>query len=143
MGVANAGALVLSALVAAGSAGAQTGDVLPPSLSGRWTVSLPSGVFIDAFSIAFEGGRAPGKVNGMLTFRGLNCGAKDEPIAAGWDGKVLKFEAVMRANVNAQRAHGRCPAEPYAFVLVRNADGRTFEGQVPAGNAIVTLTASP
>ena len=90
---------------------AQTDTRLPASLSGRWTYVGPSGVIVDAFSIAFEGNGTQATVPGKLTWRGMNCGAKDEPIQATWDGTELKFEAVLKANANTQRMQGNCPTE--------------------------------
>ena len=137
--------LTWAALLAAvsGVVWAQSGDALPPSLSGRWTFVGPRGALIDSFSIVFDSDRLPGKVTGKLTWRGFNCGAKDEPIAATWDGATLKFEATTRPNVNAQRMNGQCSADPSRFVLKRTADARSFEGEVHSGDVVVTLTASP
>ena len=122
---------------------AQSGDALPPSLSGRWTFVGPRGTTIDSFSIAFDSDRLPGKVTGKLTWHGFNCGAKDEPIAATWDGATLKFEATTRPNVNAQRVNGQCSADPTLFALNKKADGRSFEGEARSGEVVATLTASP
>ncbi len=122
---------------------AQSGDALPPSLSGRWTFVGPRGALIDSFSIVFDSDRLPGKVTGKLTWRGFICGAKDEPIAATWDGAALKFEATTRPNVNAQRVNGQCSVDPTRFALNKKADGRSFEGEAGSGDVVVTLTASP
>lgn len=122
---------------------AQTGSLLPGSLSGRWTYVGPPGTFIDTFSIVFEGTGAPGTVPGRLTWRGRNCGASDEPIQASWDGIELKFEAVLKANTNAQRMNGDCPAEPTRWVLQRKAGERSFEGEGRIRNIVVTVTAMP
>ncbi len=101
------------------------------------------GALIDSFSIVFDSDRLPGKMTGKLTWRGFNCGAKDEPIAATWDGATLKFEATTRPNVNAQRMNGQCSTDPSRFALNKKADGRSFEGEVRSGDVVVTLTASP
>lgn len=121
----------------------QADTLLPTSLSGRWTYVGPPGTFIDAFAIVFEGTGGPGTVPGRLTWRGRNCGASDEPIQASWDGMELKFEAVLKANTNAQRANGDCPAEPTRWVLKRKAGERSFEGEGRIRNIVVTVTATP
>lgn len=121
---------------------AQTAD-LPPRLTGKWVFNRPGGAIIDFFSIDFDGGRAPGTVTGKLTWRGFNCGAKDEPIKATWDGSELKFEATTRANVNAQRINGQCPPEPSQFVLKRKPGEQQFEGEARSGQAVITMTAAP
>jgi hypothetical protein len=133
---------LLSAIVAT-TASAQTGAPLPGSLSGRWTFMGPSGVLIDSFSIAFEGTRAPGIVPARLTWRGLSCGARDEPIQATWDGSELKFEAVLKANTNTQRMNGDCPSDPTRWVLKRKTGDGSFEGEGRVRNTVVTVTASP
>lgn len=122
---------------------AQTDARLPASLSGRWTLMGPSGVLIDTFSMIFDGSGTPGTVPGRLTWRGVNCGAKDEPIQASWDGTELKFEAVLKANTNTQRMNGNCPAERTRWVLKRMAGDREFEGEGRVANIVVTVTATP
>jgi hypothetical protein len=134
-------ALPLTMIVTAALGQADT--LLPASLSGRWTYVGPRGTFIDAFSIVFEGTAAPGTVPGRLTWRGVNCGTSDEPIRASWDGMELKFEVVLKANTNAQRANGDCPAEPTRWVLKRKAGERLFEGEGRIRNIVVTVTATP
>jgi hypothetical protein len=120
----------------------QSDAALPATLSGRWTAITPSGAFIDSFSIVFEGNRAPGTVPGRLTWRGVNCGAKDEPIQAQWDGNVLKFEAVLKADTNTQRMNGKCGAEPVRWELKRKG-AQSFEGEGRAANITVSVTAGP
>ncbi len=73
-------AIVGACLVTA--AFAQAMAPLPAKLSGRWVWLAPNGTTIDAFSLEFDGSREPGTVAGRLTWRGLNCGAQDEPIKA-------------------------------------------------------------
>lgn len=121
---------------------AQSGSELPAKLSGRWSGMTPTGSFVDVFSVTFEGNRAPGTVPGRLTWRGFNCGAKDEPIQAQWDGTELKFEAVLKADTNTQRSYGKCGTEPVRWVLKRKGD-QTFEGEGRVGNIVVTVTAAP
>lgn len=138
-------AFVVSAAVA-GAALGQAADPLPASLSGRWTATGPSGVFVDSFSIVFDGTRATGTVPGRLNWRGVSCGAKDEPIQASWDGVELRFEAVLKSDTNTQRAGGRCPSEAWRWVLKRKPGERTFEGEArnPGAAALtVTVTAAP
>jgi hypothetical protein len=134
-------ALLMTTL--ARSAFAQTEASLPASLSGRWTFMGPSGALIDTFSITFERNRAPGTVTGRLTWRGRNCGAKDEPIQATWDGTELKFEAVLKPNTNTQRMNGACPPEPTRWVLKRKAGERSFEGEGRIREILVTVSAAP
>ena len=136
-------AVALLSTTIAMTALAQTDTRLPASLSGRWTFMGPSGVLIDSVSIVFEGSGTPGTVPGRLTWRGINCGAKDEPIQASWDGTELKFEAVLKANTNTQRMNGNCPAEPTRWVLKRKAGDRAFEGEGRLANIVVTVTAAP
>ena len=120
----------------------QSGSELPGKLSGRWTASNPTGIFIDFFTLTFEGNRAPGNVPGRLTWRGVNCGAKDEPIQAQWDGTVLKFEAVLKADTNTQRLNGKCGTEPVRWELKRKSD-QSFEGEGRVASIVVTVTAAP
>lgn len=136
-------AVALLSTTIAMTALAQTDTRLPASLSGRWTFMGPSGVVIDSVSIVFEGSGTPGTVPGRLTWRGVNCGAKDEPIQASWDGTELKFEAVLKANTNTQRMNGNCPAEPTRWVLKQKAGDRAFEGEARVANIVVTVTAAP
>lgn len=133
---------VVGLLVSLGAM-AQGTDVLPAKLSGRWVLNAPSGTVIDSFSIEFEGNRAPGTVAGRLTWRGVNCGTKDEPIKAAWDGTTLAFEAVLRANVNTQRMNGRCLSDPTRFELKRKAGEQKFEGEGRIAQVVVSVTASP
>ena len=120
----------------------QSVSELPAKLSGRWTATTPTGIFVDVFSVTFEGNRAAGTVPGRLTWRGVNCGAKDEPIQAQWDGTELKFEAVLKADTNTQRSYGKCGTEPVRWILKLKGD-QTFEGEGRVGNIVVTVTAAP
>ena len=135
-------AVALLATIAT-SATAQTDSRLPASLSGRWTLVGPTGAVIDTFAVVFEGNGTPGTIPGKLTWRGVNCGAKDEPMQASWDGTELKFEVVLRANTNTQRMNGNCSAEPTRWVLKRKAGDRAFEGEGRVANIVVTVTAAP
>jgi hypothetical protein len=132
----------MAAMTLAAPVFAQTGPQLPERLSGRWTFSGPAGIFIDYFTVVFEGSRAPGTVPGRLTWRGVNCGSKDEPIQASWDGTELKFEAVLKPEVNTQRLNGKCASEPTRWVLKRKPD-QSFEGEGRTGSVMVTVTATP
>ncbi len=80
--------VIVLAWVALGvsTAVAQSADQLPGELSGKWTASTPRGTFIDAVSFTFDGNGQPGPVTGKVTFRGVNCGALDEPLKGSWDG---------------------------------------------------------
>jgi hypothetical protein len=98
---------------------------------------------IDSFSIVFEKKEAAGPIPGKLTWRGYNCGAKDEPIEANWDGSELRFEAVLKADINTQRMNGNCPTEPTRWVLRRKDGDRHFEGEGRVGAIFVTVTTAP
>jgi hypothetical protein len=135
-------AVALLATAIATTVSGQSESVLPAKLSGRWTAFAGTDVVIDSFSLTFEGNRAPGTVPGRLTWRGVNCGAKDEPIQAQWDGTVLKFEAVLKADTNTQRLNGRCGTEPLRWVLKRKSD-QSFEGEGRVANIVVSVTAAP
>lgn len=118
-------------------------NTLPAKLQGRYTLTLPSGgVFLNAFSLVFDGPPSAGVVKGKVSWRGVNCGAQDEPIEATWDGSELRFGMRTYSNVNAQRSNGTCQADPHTVVLKRNASG-VFEGQQMAGQASISMTASP
>jgi hypothetical protein len=138
-------ATLLSATIGTVAFG-QSGVELPAKLAGRWTVispTKPTDIYTDHFSLTFEDPRTPGTVQGRLNWRGVNCGAKNEPIQALWDGTELKFEAILKADTNTQRSYGKCVAEPVRWVMKRKDDG-SFEGQGHAPNNIVaTVTASP
>jgi len=125
------------------SALAQTAEPLPGTLSGRWTWMSPSGAIIDSFSLVLEGDRGAATIPGRLTWRGVNCGAKDEPVQVAWNGSELRFESFMKPNVNTQRMNGQCPSTPAQFVLKRRAGSASFEGEARAGNVVITMTASP
>ncbi len=133
-------AALLSFLLSAPVFG-QSDAALPATLSGRWSFTSGANTVIDSFSIVFEGNRTPGTVPGRLTWRGVNCGAKDEPIQAQWDGSVLKFEALLKANTNTQRMNGNCGADPGRWELKRKGD--RFEGEARFPNSTVSVTAGP
>lgn len=139
--------LVTLALACAAGAFAQsTPAPLPPSLSGRWTYSAPNGrTFIDQWSVRFDDGGAAGAVNGTLTWRGLTCGAKDEPVTGTWNGTELRFAFVLRPNVNTQNPNGNCGSGQTTVVLTRKAGATGFEGTATQAdrNAIVAVSASP
>jgi hypothetical protein len=137
------GLAALLMLIVTGALAQTGGTSLPKSLSGRWTFMGPSGVLIDTFTIVFDGDGAPGMVPGRLTWRGRSCGAKDEPLKASWDGNELKFEAVLKANVNTQRMNGDCPGEPTRWALKRKAGEASFEGEGRMRDLMVTVTAAP
>jgi len=133
--------------VCAVTATAQSSDQLPGKLSGRWTVTSPRGTFIDTVSFTFESNGTPGPVTGKLTFRGVSCGAQDEPLKGTWDGSELRFESTHRPNVNAQRMDGQCGTGKVIYVLRRNPREKTFEGEGRPGEgasgSTVSITVSP
>jgi hypothetical protein len=57
-------------------------EKLPPEISWRWTLTNSMAIFNEPLSIAFDGSRGPETVSGRLAWRGIMCGAKDEPIQA-------------------------------------------------------------
>ena len=134
-----------AALVSAASAQAPA-NALPGALSGRWTF-LPAGgrTFVDMWSARFDGTGAPGPVTGKLTWRGVNCGAQDEPLTGTWDGTELRFESVLRANANTQNLNGNCEGGRAVWVLKRKPGSATFEGEgsMNERKVVVTVTASP
>lgn len=119
-------------------------DTLPSKLQGRYTLTVGSGqVFINMFNIVFDAPASPGPVKGRVTWRGVNCGAQDEPFEGTWDGNELRFGMRTYSNVNAQRSNGTCQADPYAIVLKRSPGSATLEGQLVVGQASISMTASP
>lgn len=137
-------ALALVVLMLPAAAGlAQSSPPLPSRLSGSWTLTTPRGTVIDVFEIEFDGDRAAPAISGRLTWRGFNCGASREPVGATWNGSELRFQAVMRPNVNTQRMNGTCTDEPVQFVLRRKGPGDSFEGDARVGSTVVTMTAAP
>ena len=121
-------------------------NALPGALSGRWT-AIPAGgrTLVDAWSVRFDGTGAPGPVTGKLTWRGVNCGAQDEPLKGTWDGVELRFESHIRANTNTQNMNGNCANTRGEWVLRRKPGSSTFEGEglFNEGKIVVTLTAAP
>jgi hypothetical protein len=89
-------------------------EKLPPEIFGRWTLTNSTAIFNEPFSIAFDGSRGPETVSGRLAWRGIMCGAKDEPIQAQWDGPEFRFEAVLKPDTNTQRSYGTCAPDPSA-----------------------------
>lgn len=137
--------LPLLLLFAFHAALAQPADPLPGILSGSWTAMTPRGAVIDKLSLTFDGNGQIGPATGRVTFRGINCGAQDEPMQGTWDGTELRFQATLRPNVNAQRMGGQCGDGRATYVLRRKAGEKAFEGEgrfEGATNA-VTITVSP
>lgn len=139
--------ILMAALLAAVVSPAQAQPApLPGALSGRWT-AVPAGgrTVIESFSVRFDGTGAPGPVTGKLTWRGVNCGAQDEPLKGTWDGVELRFESHLRANANTQIVNGTCGNARGEWVLRRKSGSSTFEGEglFNEGKIVVTLTAAP
>jgi hypothetical protein len=126
----------------AGTVAAQSNDVLPHKLSGRWTFQSPNQTFINPVEMTFEGDGKPGPVTGRVTYRGLGCGAENEPLTGTWDGRELRIIAMHRANVNAVRINGQCGDGKTTYVLVRKAGEVGFEGQVTSSYSMATATMS-
>ena len=104
---------------------------IPTAMSGRWTAVVPGGrTFTDTLSIVLDAiPTGPGAVKGRLTLRGVTCGAQDEPLAGTWDGSELRFESLVRPNVNTQLQNGQCASGRVSFVLKRSPDGKSFQGE--------------
>jgi len=113
---------------------------LPKEMKGRWTF-MGKRTNSDVMSVLIDGDGAPGKVTGHLSLRGSNCGALDEPFQGTWDGAELRFDAVLRANVNTRLSGQQCAADATKFVLTRKQGQTSFEGEGTAstGNFQVTL----
>jgi len=128
------------ALVA--TAVAQSGDSLPGKLSGRWTFIGPK-TYVNPVSLEFDGDGKPGPITGRLTWRGVTCGAENEPLKGTWDGTSLSFAATLRANVNAQSMNGQCGDA--TFVLTRKPGESNFTGEAHATytQAVPTIAVSP
>lgn len=132
-------------VVFADAALAQSGERLPGKLSGRWTFTGPSQTFINPVTLEFDGDGKPGPITGRLTWRGVTCGAQDEPLTGTWDGSELHFTSTLRANVNAQRMNGQCGDGKTTYVLRRKPAEASFEGDARATftPAVPTISVSP
>lgn len=124
---------------------AQANDSLPHKLSGRWTFTGPSQTFINPVTLEFDGDGKPGPITGRMTWRGVTCGAQDEPLTGTWDGTELHFTSLLRANVNAQRMNGQCGDGKTTYVLRRKPGEASFEGDARASftSAVPTISVSP
>jgi hypothetical protein len=135
-------ALLLLAFVAAPAIG-QTDDTLPGALSGRWTVIAAGGrTFIDKVSLKIEGEGKPGPVKGYITWRGVTCGASAEPFEGTWDGQVLRFNSMLRPDVNVQRNGGQCGDGKVVGELQRKAGQQSFSGETRMASTGGTATVS-
>lgn len=132
-------------VVFADAALAQANDSLPHKLSGRWTFTGPSQTFINPVTLEFDGDGKPGPITGRMTWRGVTCGAQDEPLTGTWDGTELHFTSLLRANVNAQRMNGQCGDGKTTYVLRRKPGEASFEGDARASftSAVPTISVSP
>lgn len=106
-------------------------ESIPKALSGRWTAVVPGGrTFTDTLSVVLDEVPAgAGAVKGRLTLRGVTCGAQDEPLAGTWDGSELRFDSLVRPNVNTQVQNGQCASGRVSFVLRRSPDTKSFQGE--------------
>ena len=125
----------------------QNADPLPTTLSGRWTVIAAGGrTYIDSVSLKLEGDGKPGPVKGLMTWRGVTCGAADEPLEGTWDGQVLRFTSTLRPEVNAQRNGGQCGDGKLVGELQRKPGERSFSGETrmasTGGSASVSVSPS-
>jgi hypothetical protein len=115
---------------AAASVVAQVAAPLPKAMSGRWTSVVPGGrTFSDTLSVVLDVPAGTGPVTGRLTLRGVTCGAMDEPLKGTWDGSELRFESLVRPNVNATRSNGECASGRVTFTLVRKPGQTAFDGE--------------
>jgi hypothetical protein len=132
--------ILLVALVEA--AAAQAGDRLPGKLSGHWTY-IGSRTYINPVTIVFDGDGAPGPVTGRLTWRGVTCGAQDEPLNGTWNGTELRFTAALRANVNVESMNAQCGDA--RFTLTRKPGEQGFDGDARASYtpAVPTISLAP
>ena len=115
----------------------------PKAMSGSWTAVVPGRqTFTDSMSVVLEAPAGTGAVTGRLTVRGLACSAVDEPLTGTWDGTELRFESVVRPNVNAQRMNGECGNGRVSFVLKRKPGRDGFEGESQRDGSPVTTQIS-
>jgi hypothetical protein len=75
----------------------------------------------------------------------VTCGAQSEPFTGTWDGRELRINLVLRANVNVDRMNADCGDGKIAVVLTREAGEKSFEGDAHASYtpAVPSLTVSP
>jgi hypothetical protein len=125
-----------------GGALAQSTDLLPSKLSGRWTATTIRGVFIDTLSLTFEGNGQSGSVTGRITMRGRSCGAQDEPFQGSWDGAALRIDTVHRPNVNTQIMNGTCGSGRVTYMLQRKPGEKAFDGELLLDGAQIGVTVS-
>ena len=113
---------------------------LPKAMSGRYTAVVPGQqTYTDSLSVVLDAPSGTGPVTGRLTVRGVTCGAVDEPLSGTWDGTELRFESLVKPNVNAQRLNGQCGSGKVTFVLSRKPGQTSFEGESRRdGSPIVT-----
>ena len=116
------------ALVACGVF-AQPETGLPKTMSGSWTGVYPRGSFSDTMSVVLGAPDGSGALKGLLTYQGLSCGAKDEPLTGTWNGTELRFESQLRPNVNSKRLNGQCGTGLTKFVLTRKPGQGSFVGE--------------
>lgn len=141
----NNASLAISVGVFAAVAAAQSGDGLPHKLSGRWTVVGPNQTFVNPVALEFDGDGKPGPITGRATWRGVTCGAQDEPLTGTWDGKELRVVTTHRANTNASRMNGQCGDGKTTYVLTRKPGEKTFEGEARSNysSSVATISVSP
>jgi hypothetical protein len=130
------------AMITASSLCAQALAPLPINMNGKWTF-LGKRTSSDVMSVVIDGDGAPGKITGRLTLRANNCGALDEPFQGTWDGTTLRFDALLRSNVNTQRSNMDCPSDATKFVLARKPGQAGFEGEASASTGTFQVTLAP
>ena len=140
--------IVMAALVCVSAAGvvlAQSSDPLPSKLTGRWTAIAPRGTYIDSVSLTVDGHSQPGAVTGRVMWRGVICGAQDEPFTGTWDGTELRVNTTHCPDVNVQRMGGQCGTGRVTCVLRRKPGEKTFEGEgrMEGSATVATISVSP
>ena len=60
---------------------------------------------------------------------GLYYVAQTDTFGNGWDGAELRFESLVRPNVNTQLQNGQCASGRVSFALKRSPDGKSFVGE--------------
>ena len=78
-------------------------------------------------------------------WRGVGCGAQDEPFKGTWDGSELRIETIHRPNVNTQRMGGQCGTGRVTYALKRKPGEKTFEGEarLEGTSAVATMSVGP
>ena len=116
---------------------------LPAKLSGRWTFVVGGKVFVDTLSLYFRSEQSRGSVSGRVTWCGINCGARDEPL------KVLmapNLRIAYRDDGTTQCQYttaGRAARHRTRHLLLEvQACEKTFEGEARSEGTSADVTMS-